>query len=286
MEERSLKHLTKRFPAKRVFITGAGSGLGLEFARAFARGGWNVGVSDIDEARVGEAASELRQIEAAKIHSFSFDVADRSLFETALRKFMEDCQGGIDIIINNAGVGCGGLFDEVGLETFKRVIDINLMGVVNGCHIVAPVMKAQKSGYILNISSAAAFVSAPRMSAYNCAKAAVLSLSETLRSEFREHGIVVSAVMPTYIRTEIGRDCLGSMEGKSLATHLVDRSQLSSREAVQHILHMMCRDALYMIFPAEALFLWRLKRWNPGAFWKLVADEANRRLASFRNSSK
>src|SRR5271170_3631904 len=183
----SLSRLSERYPKKRAFITGAGSGLGLAFAKELACNGWTIALTDLHQHLLDEAATIVRSSGGTPF-TYKFDVTQYEAFQKAINSFVKST-GGIDLGINNAGVGCAGFIDQQPIEIFRKVIDINLMGVVNGCHLFVPTMVQQKSGHILNVASAAAFAAAPRMAAYNISKAGVLALSETLRAELEAKGI-------------------------------------------------------------------------------------------------
>lgn len=259
-----------------MFITGAGSGLGLAFATEFARDGWRLGITDVNQDTLSAAAATLRQA-GGEPTEYIFDVASYEDFRDAVMDF-EQKTGGIDIGINNAGIGCGGYLHEVPIEAFRRVIDINLMGVVHGCQLFTTIMRRQHSGHILNVASAAAFAAAPQMTAYNTSKAAVLALSETLRSELHDEGVLVSVLMPTYVRTNIGRDAIGTDEARRRAQLLVEESRITPEEAVAETVRRMEAGDLYVVLPAQARFLWRFKRFLPDQYWRFVQKEVKRRL--------
>lgn len=123
-------------------------------------------------------------------------------------------------MINNAGVGAGGLpIGETGLDDWRWVLDINLWGPIHGCHVFAPILRDAGYGGIINVASAAAFGAAPGMAAYNVSKAGVLSLSETLAAELSGSGVNVTALCPTFVKTNIVQS--GRISAKS--TQLADR---------------------------------------------------------------
>lgn len=265
-------HLTDTYQKKRAFITGAGSGLGLAFARALSADGWTVGITDINEPALDAAATALRAIGGSPV-SYVFDVAKYDEFEKAVKDFA-DRYGGIDIGINNAGIGCGGLFDEVSIDAFRKTIETNLMGVANGCHLFVPIMKKQNYGHILNVASAAAFLTAPRMSAYSASKAAVVALSECIRGELADRNIVVSILAPSYVRTNIGKETIGADSDKLYSCMLVDESRISPEEVAHQTLKLMANGNLYIMLPRKARILWRLKRTMPEKYWRLVKKAA------------
>jgi short-subunit dehydrogenase len=279
--------LTDKYTQKRAFITGAGSGLGLAFARALASDGWTIGISDINRQTLDQAASALGKIGGTQV-TYLFDVGNYEEFQKATEDF-NNRFGGIDIGINNAGIGCGGLLDEITIEEFRKTIETNLMGVANGCHLFIPIMKKQGHGYILNVASAAAFLTAPRMSAYSASKAAVVALSECIRGELADSNIVVSILAPSYVRTNIGKETIGAAEDKEYSRMLVDESSISAEEVAYDALKMMANGNLYIMLPRKARILWRLKRTMPEKYWRLVKKAAERevgRLSAKLDSGK
>jgi short-subunit dehydrogenase len=260
----SLNRLSERYPQKRAFITGAGSGLGLAFAKELANNGWTIALTDLNQPRLDEAAKIVRA-SGGNPFTYKFDVTNYDDFQKAIDSFVEST-GGIDLGINNAGVGCAGFIDQQPIELYRKVIDINLMGVVNGCHLFVPVMLQQKKGQILNVASAAAFAAAPRMSAYNVSKAGVLALSETLRAELDGKGITVSVLTPTYIRSNLGKDCLGSPEDTLRAQLIVEESNLTPEHVAVEALQKVQDRQLYIVLPGDAKFLWHFKRFFPNQY--------------------
>src|SRR6185312_10510780 len=107
------------------------------------------------------------------------------------------------LVINNAGVAVGGRVGEVALDDWRWIMGVNLWGVIHGCHVFATQLRAQGSGHILNVASAAGLLAPPGMAPYNVTKAAVVALSETLRGELRDAGVGVTVLCPTFFRTNI-----------------------------------------------------------------------------------
>jgi short-subunit dehydrogenase len=266
--------LTEKFPGKRAFITGAGGGLGLTFAKELAKAQWTIGITDLDDNQLQQAANEIRELGGTPV-TYAFDVANFAPFEAAVKDFVA-LHGGLEIGINNAGVGCAGSFDEVPLATFERVVGINFMGVVYGCQLFVPVMKKAGAGHILNIASAAGFVSSPRMTAYNSTKAAVISLSETLRGELLPSKVLVSVLMPTFVRTNIGKNSLGSEKYNKIAQKLVEESNVTAEQAVAKTFAKMADEALYIVLPGQAVFLWHFKRYFPESFWRFINQKSKK----------
>ncbi len=181
-----------------IAITGAGSGIGRELARALAGRGARLWLSDIDEARVQQVATELGEGARAT----RLDVADAA----AVRAHVDEvvAQGGrIDGIFNNAGIGVGGDALDLNVAHYDRCIDVNIRGVVNGVVAAYPRMAAQKHGLIVNTASAAGLLALPLMAPYVLTKHAVVGFSGSLRVEAAEHGVQVSVLCPTAIETPL-----------------------------------------------------------------------------------
>jgi NAD(P)-dependent dehydrogenase (short-subunit alcohol dehydrogenase family) len=279
-----LLRLSQKYPSKRAFITGAAGGLGLAFALELAQDGWKIAMADLNFEKLKEAAAKVIAA-GAEVEIYSFDVTDHSQFKLAIEDF-EQKVGAIDFAINSAGLGCGGYIDELPIEIFRKIIDVNLMGTINGCHLFVPSMKRQRSGHILNIASAAAFVSAPMMSPYNISKAGVVSLSESLRSELVDSNVFTTVLMPAYIRTDLGKGTLGPELYSDRAQYLMEHSALEPADVARIALKAVAAEKLYVVLPRHARFLWRLKRLLPNRFWTIVKFGAERLIAKVDKAPK
>ncbi|GLZ39866.1 SDR family oxidoreductase [Actinokineospora sp. NBRC 105648] len=187
------------FTNRLVVITGAGRGIGRATALAFAERGAEVVVADVDLDAARRTAADI----GPAAYPYRVDVAD----EEAVRRFAEDVvdeHGVPDVVVNNAGIGMAGPFLDTTAADWRRVVDVNLLGVANGCRVFGALMaEAGEGGHIVNLSSAAAYTPSRAMSAYAASKAAVLMLSDCLRAELADHGIGVSAVCPGIVATDI-----------------------------------------------------------------------------------
>lgn len=263
--------LTKNYPAKRAFITGAASGLGKTFSLELAQEGWTIGMADINMDQLAEAATEVNAA-GGKAFSFHLDVSDKQEYKTVAADFLEQA-GGIDLLFNNAGVGDGGAFEEYALENYDWMTGINQLGVVYGCYYFIPTMKKQKSGHILNTASAAAIGCAPTMCAYNMTKAAVVAISETLYGELMDFNIKVSCIQPTYFKTNIIQFARGGALVKKATQMFIDKSGLEAKEVAQEILTRAGKNELYIILPKSARKMWLMKRLFPTKFRKQVKEQ-------------
>jgi len=185
-----------------VSITGAGSGIGRETAFAFAREGAEVVVSDIDEAAVKETAAEIAA-RGGVAHAYVLDVSDADAVEAFAERVTAE-HGLPDIVVNNAGIGHAGRFLDTPAEQFDRVLDVNLGGVVNGCRSFARrLVERGTGGYIVNVSSMAAYAPLQSLNAYCTAKAASYMFSDCLRAELDAAGVGLTTICPGVIDTNI-----------------------------------------------------------------------------------
>lgn len=192
----------KNFRDKEVLVTGAGSGIGRASALAFARQGARLWLADIDEDGNRQTAQQVREL-GGLARVLDCNVADAQSVGAAAAKVHAEIEA-LDVLMNNAGIASAGRFLDTRLETWRRVLDVNLMGVVHGCHAFLPAMVARGAGgYVVNMASAAAFIAVPDMPIYGASKFAVLGFTEALREDMAPHGIGVSAICPGIINTPI-----------------------------------------------------------------------------------
>ena len=261
--------LSRRFPSKRAFITGAASGLGLAMARLLARDGWQLGVLDLDREALERAVTQLRTSGAASVTAYPGDVAAHEFVAASITGFSQ-ANRGLDVLVNNAGVAVAGAVEVTPVDDWNWIVGINLLGVVWGCRTALPVMRGQDSGLIFNIASSAGFAAAPQMSAYNATKAGVIALSETLASELAGTGLQVSCAMPGFFRTHLLDHMRAPPEENRLAHRIMDNSGHDPDEAALALLGAAANGALYVVWPPEYRWAWRLKRWFPRWFLKRV----------------
>ncbi|WP_085626319.1 MULTISPECIES: SDR family oxidoreductase [unclassified Pseudomonas] len=265
----------------RIMITGAGSGLGREIALRWAREGWRLALADVNEAGLHETLALVR---AAGGEGFvqRCDVRDYSQL-TALAQACTEQFGGIDVIVNNAGVASGGFFAELSLEDWDWQIAVNLMGVVKGCKAFLPLLERSK-GRIINIASMAALMQGPGMSNYNVAKAGVLALSESLLVELRQLEVAVHVVCPSFFQTNL----LDSFRGpnpamKAQVGKLLEGSPINAAEIADYI-YQQVGAGEFLILPHEAgRQAWQLKRQAPERLYDEMAEMAVKMRAKARS---
>lgn len=258
-------------------VTGAGSGLGRALTLELARRGARVVVSDVNREGAEETAALVRQA-GVEAHVQECDVRSAESVE-ALARFADENLGGADLVANNAGVAVSGRMGAIPLEDWRFVVDVNLWGVIHGCHAFVPRFRARKSGFVLNVASAAGLLAPPELGPYNVTKAAVVALSETLHAELRADGVNVTVLCPTFFRTNILNASRGSdPKQRKIVESMMDRSRLQAPEVAKAALDALERGKLYAVPMLDGRMLWRLKRTAPASFARLLAI-AQRRLA-------
>lgn len=251
--------MTHANSSPRAFITGAASGLGRELALRFAKAGYRICVADIHEARGHEVVSEVKALgsDAFFLHC---DVSQDTDLENAAETLQQRWDG-IDVLINNAGVAGGGPFDWLSAEDWQWMMNINFNGVLRGCRAFVPRMKQQGSGHIINIASMAGLLNPPGMSNYNVAKAAVISLSETLQPELHPHGIGVTCICPSFFKTNLGESLrTPDVNTQNNMAKLLEHSDLSAAEIADMIFRAMETQTFLVIPHQKALQAWDQKR--------------------------
>ncbi|HCU2052504.1 SDR family oxidoreductase [Pseudomonas aeruginosa] len=261
----------------RMMITGAGSGLGREIALRWARDGWRLALADVNEAGLAES---LKLVREAGGDGFTqrCDVRDYSQL-TALAQSCEEKFGGIDVIVNNAGVASGGFFGELSLEDWDWQIAINLMGVVKGCKAFLPLLERSK-GKIVNIASMAALMQGPAMSNYNVAKAGVVALSESLLVELALVEVGVHVVCPSFFQTNLLDSFRGpSPEMKHQVGKLLESSPISAADIADYIYAEVAKGSFLILPHEQARMAWRIKQQNPQAIYDEMTAMAGKMQA-------
>lgn len=183
----------------RVLITGGASGLGRAMAEEWARHGARVAVADIHQERLQETLSALGKADGHL--AIPLDVTQDAQWAEAMDTVQQHW-GGLDLLINNAGIATGGPCEAESLDNWQKVLDINLLGIVRGCQAALPSLRTSE-GHILNIASMAGLIHPPMMGSYNAVKAAVVAYSETLRFELEDDGVDVHVLCPGFFKTNL-----------------------------------------------------------------------------------
>jgi NAD(P)-dependent dehydrogenase (short-subunit alcohol dehydrogenase family) len=184
-----------------IVISGAASGIGAATARLFHARGWRVGLLDVDAQALGALAAELDGAWHTRL-----DVVDAGAVRAALADFCAQSGGQLRLLFNGAGILRTGAFVDIELEQHARLVQINVLGLLNLCHAAFPYLKATPEAQVINMSSASALYGVPQLASYSASKFAVRGLTEALELEWREHGIRVGDLMPPFVDTPMVRN--------------------------------------------------------------------------------
>jgi NAD(P)-dependent dehydrogenase (short-subunit alcohol dehydrogenase family) len=260
----------------RAVVTGAGSGFGRAVTLELAKRGAHVLASDVDMKAAEETAALVR---GAGGHAEAVRADVRSESEVkALIDGALDRWGRLDVLVNNAGVAVVGAVGEVPLEDWRFEIDVNLFGVILGCHFAVPAMKQARRGWILNVASAAGIISAPLMGPYNVTKAGVIALSETLRSELEEDGVSVSVLCPTFFRTNIHKSQRSNERLRQASSRMVEGAKWTAERVAKIAIRDLERGQLYVIPQMDGKLVWRAKRALGGTFYAFAGKAARKMI--------
>lgn len=248
-------------------VTGGASGLGKELCGQLNAFGAIVIVADIDELKARAVATELNMA-SGRVYSIEVNVADsgsvQNLIDGVCGKF-----GRIDYMFNNAGVAVWGEVRDLTLEEWRRVIDVNLAGVINGVHYCYPRMIQQGFGHIINTASSFGLIPYPLCAPYVASKFAIVGLTNALRIEARGFGINVTVVCPGFVSTEMTEGVRG----------LLQIQMMDVRYAATHILSRVARGKKIIVFPAYVRMFEFMFRLFPWLFERITS----RHVSGFRN---
>ncbi len=253
-----------------VLVTGGASGLGRAFCLHLASLGWHVAVVDVDQAGADTtlegvcAQGGTGQVEI-------LDVRDAQAWNALVVKLRAEWPR-LDLLVNSAGICGAGQIGKSPLDDFRRILDVNLLGVVNGCHACVPwLLDKAPGGYVVNVASIAAVLNAPAMGAYSASKAGVIAFSETLFGELLSRGVGVTVVMPGFFRSRLLEEGAFTDEAlRRIAETYSRKSSFTAQDVVLQTMRAVARHRLYVVLGRKARWAWRLKRWFPAFFQKVV----------------
>jgi len=258
-------------------VTGAGSGIGRALAQQLAAAGSALAIADIDEAALAETTQLLGK-KAALVTATILDVAD----EAGVSAFAEDVgrrHGRVTLLINNAGVAMEGTFEEISLDDFHWLMNINFWGVVYGVKFFLPMLKREQRAHIVNISSVFGLIAPPGQPAYSASKFAVRGFTECLRHELAGTPVHVSCVHPAGIKTAIARRARVGAGAKRTgleqkAARFEKLFRTSPEVAAARILRGVERSEPRILIGSDAYKIDILQRLRPASYWKALARMA------------
>jgi NAD(P)-dependent dehydrogenase (short-subunit alcohol dehydrogenase family) len=255
--------------SRRVLVTGGASGLGEALVAAFLARGDDVLIGDLDEPEVSTSSTDA----AGFLH---LDVRSDDDWAAA-RDWVTERWGGLDVLVNNAGVAGGGRIDVAGMDEWQWITEINLFGVVRGTRTFVPMFKQQRSGHVVNIASLAGLVHPAGMGSYNAVKAGVVAFSETTAHELAEYDVRCSAVCPSYFRTRL----VENMQGTDTAVGqvigaLVSGSPVGPEDIAAAVLEGMDRGEELILPDEAARAAYDLKLTDRAAYDQVMRKQAKR----------
>ncbi len=255
----------------RVLVTGGASGLGEALVAAFLERGDRVLVGDINEP--GSPEQPFLRLDVRSDDDWA-----------AARDWVTEQWGGLDVLVNNAGVAGGGRIDVAGMDEWQWITEINLFGVVRGTRTFVPMLKEQRSGHIVNIASLAGLVHPAGMGSYNAVKAGVVAFSETTAHELAEYDVHCSAVCPSYFRTRL----VENMQGTDTAVGqviggLVAGSPVGPEDIAAAVLEGMDRGEELILPDDAAKAAYDLKLTDRAAYDQVMRKQAKRLNAMERS---
>jgi NAD(P)-dependent dehydrogenase (short-subunit alcohol dehydrogenase family) len=242
-------------------VTGAASGLGAALTDVLRGAGAEVLTTD----RVTGTSVDL-----------PLDVTSEADWSRA-RTAVEDRWGGLDVLVNNAGVAGGGRIEHCDLDEWRRLVEVNLLGVVRGTREFTPLLKRQGSGAIVNVASLAGLVHPAGMGSYNAVKAAVVAFTETTGHELAAYGVTAHAVCPSYFRTNLTADLPGSDPAvEDVLRRLVEESPTSATEIATTVLEQLAAGAELIVPDDAARAAYEMKRRDRPAYDALMRAQARK----------
>jgi NAD(P)-dependent dehydrogenase (short-subunit alcohol dehydrogenase family) len=283
-----------------AIVTGGASGIGAALVRALAARGAVVIIADVDEAGAKAVAEQVDAGTSAAVSgagsgpvstvrsdpvsargtgpgsatgtglvsTAALDVRDAQGVADLVRRTAAE-HGRLDLMFNNAGIAVGGMVEELLLDHWDRVIDVNLRGVVHGVHAAYPLMLGQGFGHIVNTASLAGLVPGPMLAPYAAAKHGVVGLSLALRAEAAGRGVRVSVICPGFVDTPLLGRVNPDLPQTETGSNAVALARLTGRlynadALAQDVLRGIARNRAVIVAPASARLAWRMTRYAPG----------------------
>lgn len=276
-----MSHRGASFGGSTIIITGGASGIGRALGSELLASGARVTLTDIDQVALTRTVDELASAHGPSVLGRQLDVCDRSGMQQLVEETVAR-EGRIDYLFNNAGISLGGPTHEQSGAHWDRIIQTNLVGVVNGILAVYPLMIEQGHGHIVNTASAAGLVAPPFVAAYGATKHAVVGLSNALRPEAALHGVRISVLCPGAVETTIldrepPPDLPGTLSHTVTARAYLERLRqhpISASHFAQVALRDVSRNRAMSVVPRSAKALWYLQRLSPSLTQRVLASIA------------
>lgn len=258
------------FEGKVAVVTGGASGIGYALCRELCQRGATVYAADLNPSGFEKLQQECA---STRLVTTTLNVTDEPAVKALLDRVVAE-QGNLDYLFNNAGIVVGGDFENMDFDKWKKIVDINLWGVIYGSQHGYALMLKQGHGHIVNTASSAGVFPVAKSTAYAATKHAVVGLSTSLREEARKHGIRVSVACPGLVDTNIFTSAT-NLKGHDYdaAIKKVPIGKISPAQAAQHMLAGTAKNLPYIVFPFTNRVIVSLYRLMPGLMGRIVNQQ-------------
>ena len=272
--------MSSRYVGARTIVTGGGSGIGAALTRALVAAGADVVCSDIDLAAATGVATSINGPGSAR--AARLDVTDAAAVQALVDEVAGE-HGSLDLMFNNAGIVFGGETEELTLDHWNAIIDVNIRGVVHGVAAAYPLMVRQGSGHIVNTASMGGLMASGLITSYIATKHAVVGLSLALRAEGASKGVGVTAICPSAVDTPIlDKGAIGGFNGRDyFLTGQGLRRPLPPETLAAETLAAVEHNRGLLVTPRSARIAWRVGRLAPRLVQKASARFVDQRRANF-----
>lgn len=267
---------TSSSPDRRIaIVTGGAKGIGWATVETFVQARMIPVLFDRDEAALA-AARERLTAQGAEHLTLAVDLTREADVDDAFAQVLARF-GRLDVLVNNAGIASVGAMVETTMDEWRKIIEIDLLGVVRGCRLFIPGMLAAGHGQVLSTASFAGLAGAPGMMSYGVAKAAVVAMSEQLRAEMHGTGVRVGVICPAFFRTNLLDTAIASDKIKAKVVKLMDTAP-DTLDSVADKVFAAAERGEFMIIPTKREpFRWWLKRFLPGVYFRMLQKLAKKR---------
>jgi len=245
-----------------VVVTGGASGLGKALAVKWAQLGANVCIADINEELGNNCVNEINA-KGGKAIFVTCDVTKIKQIQT-LKDELLSRWSQVDLVINNAGVASAARLEDEAISQWQWVFEINVFSLVKVSQIFTPLFKSQGRGYFINVASQAGITPIPYMSSYNASKAAVVSLSETMRLELADDNIGVSVLCPGFFKTNLGKSLRTKLSAmKMMLERVFEKAEITAEQVADQTFDAVAKQDFYIVTHNEGRKIFRLKQFLP-----------------------
>lgn len=267
----------KSFADKVVVITGAGSGIGRALAQYFADAGAKLALSDWKAGDLTDTIESLAVAADTEVFSESFDVSNLQAF-SKFRDGVLDKFGQVDIVINNAGVALAQTIEDVSIEDFEWVMNINFWGMVYGTKLFLPELKKRPEATIANVSSVFGMISVPTQGTYNASKFAIRGVTEALWHELEDTNVTALSIHPGGIKTNIVNNARFYVGPDGEQSHDCNKQKFDKLarttpdKAAAQIAKAIRKKKKRLLIGADAILVDRVQRYHPLGYWSLLKN--------------